>query len=149
MSLDTVLEIGKTLRSASDSLKHFKYVSACPTDKDGIYPLCVNIPVLEDFIFDWNSISEVAENEQKRLYYLKFKTSDSDGLMKYIFGDVYYFKTATIKKNGSIESKEGGGYRLENPIKDAPYNKSSFDRAEQDFREIIKNIEDKESSILS
>lgn len=32
MSLDTVLKIGKALRNAPDSLKHFKYVSPCYMD---------------------------------------------------------------------------------------------------------------------
>jgi hypothetical protein len=148
MSLDTVLEIGNALRNASDSLKHFKYVSACPTDKDGKYPLCINIPVLVDFSFDWNSISEVPENKKEKLYYLRFKTSDSDGLMKYIFGDIYYLNSVKISKNGVVEKSEGGGFRLENSDAKSPYDKNSFDRAEQDFEDIIKIITDKQKSIL-
>lgn len=35
MSLDTVLQIGKVLRSSENSLKYFKYVEPCPKDKDG------------------------------------------------------------------------------------------------------------------
>lgn len=141
MSLDTVLKIGNALRNAEDSLKHFKYVSPCPTDKDGNHPFCISIPVLMDFSFDWNGIIETPENARNKLYYLRFKTSDSDGLMKYIFGDIYYKTTATIKKDGTIEKSEEGGYRLENPDAKAPYDKSSFDRGIGDFNSIIKNNE--------
>jgi hypothetical protein len=33
MSLDTVLQIGKVLRSSEESLKYFKYVEQCPKDQ--------------------------------------------------------------------------------------------------------------------
>ncbi len=33
MSLDTVLKIGKALRSSKDNLKYFKYVAPCPVKK--------------------------------------------------------------------------------------------------------------------
>lgn len=34
MSLDTVLQIGKVLRSSENSLKYFKYLEHCPKDKN-------------------------------------------------------------------------------------------------------------------
>ena len=131
MSLQTVLKIGKALRSAEDNLKYFKYVEACPfqTDKQGqkIYPLCLTIPVKEDFSFDWDNVKPMPENERGALYYLKFKTSDSDGLVKYVFGDIHFAKTAKISKDGSIENSDGGFYRLENPSHtNAAYRPSSF-----------------------
>lgn len=147
MSLDTVLKIGNALRNAPDSLKHFKYVSPCPADKDGNYPFCISIPVLDDFSFDWKNIKETPENQRSQLYYLRFKTSDSDGLMKYIFGDIYYLTTATIKKDNSIDTAEGGGYRLESPNAKPPYNKSSFNRGDEDYKDIVKNVK-KEESVL-
>lgn len=148
MSLDTILKIGNALRNAPDSLKYFKYVSPCPTNKDGNYPFCISIPVSEEFSFDWNGIKETPENKRNKLYYLRFKTSDSDGLMKYIFGDIYYQTTSTIKKNGSIEKAEAGGYRLENLGAKPPYDKSSFERGNEDFIEIIKGTEIKENLVL-
>lgn len=148
MSLDTVLKIGKALRSAPDSLRHFKYVSPCPTDNDGNYPFCVNIPVSEDFNFDWNGITEVPEIYRDRLYYLRFKTSDSDSLMKYIFGDIYYLTSAKIKKDGLVETSESGGYRLENLNAKPPFDKSSYYRAEQDFEDIIKKVEKEKSNLF-
>lgn len=148
MSLDTVLKIGNALRNAEENLKHFKYVSPCPTDKDGNYPFCVSVPVQDDFSFDWNKIKEVPENQKGKLYYLRFKTSDSDGLMKYILGDIYFSISSKIKDNGTVEKSEGGGYRLENPSAKQPYNKSSFDRGIEDFNEIAKSVDDGNSVLV-
>jgi len=68
--------------------------------------------VKDDFSFDWNNINLTSEREKESLYYLKFKTSDSDSLMKYVFGDIYYTKAGKLKKEGTIESKERGYYSL-------------------------------------
>src|SRR5690554_7148229 len=107
MSLDTVLQIGKVLRSSEDSLKYFKYVEPCPKDnKTGEWPICITIPVNPDFTFDWSGIRITPENERSKLYYLKFKTSDSDGLVKYVYGDIYFEKKATIKKDGTVDSRD-------------------------------------------
>lgn len=141
MSLDTVLKIGEALRQSGDSLKYFKYIEPCPTDNKGNYPLCITIPVKEDFSFDWNGIKITPENERDKLYYLKFKTSDSDGLVKYIFGDIYYEKKASVKKDGTIESSEGGYYRLASPNASSAYRLSSFYRGDPDFNNIIVGAE--------
>jgi hypothetical protein len=140
MSLDTVLQIGKVLRSSENSLKYFKYVKPCPKDEDGNWPICITIPVKEDFSFDWERIEITPEKDRERLYYLKFKTSDADGFVKYIFGDIYYSKTAKIKKDGTIEIGEGGYYRLENPSHtQAGFRPSSFNRGNADYEDIVKN----------
>ncbi len=140
MSLDTVLKIGKALRESKDNLKNFKYVNPLPKDKKGNYlPTCLSIPVKEDFSIDWNSLSFVRENEQPSLFYLKFKTSDNDSSMKYVFGDIYYAKVSKIKKDGSIEKKEGGYYRLGSPNGKQAQQKSSFERGQADFEDIVKN----------
>lgn len=144
MSLDTILKIGKALRKAENNLKYFKYVEPYPTkkDKDGniIYPLCLTIPVKDDFSFDWDNVKVTPENERSNLYYLKFKTSDSDGLVKYVFGDIFYSKIAKIKKDDSIEKGENGFYRLENTgHSNAAYRLSSFNRGRKDYEEIYKS----------
>lgn len=140
MSLDTVLKIGKALRSTEDNLKYFKYVNSCPKDKDGTYsPFCISIPVLEDFTIDWNNTALVPENIKSSLFFLKFKTSDGDSSVKYIFGDIHYVKSSTIKKDGSIDKKEGGYYRLGNPEGRAAQQKSSFERGETDMTDILKS----------
>ncbi len=143
MSLDTVLQIGKVLRSSENSLKYFKYVEPCPKDKDGNWPICITIPVNPDFSFNWNGVQITPENERSNLYYLKFKTSDSDGLVKYVFGDIYFEKKSTVKKDGSIESGEGGYYRLENPDhKNAAYRTNSFNRGLNDYQDLISSKKD-------
>lgn len=129
MSLDTVLQIGKALRNADNNLTHFKYVSPCPTDRDGNYPFCITIPVDVDYNFLWNKVKVTPENERAALYYLKFKSSDRDSSMRYLFGDIYYEAKSTIKKNGTIEEKEGGYYRLT--------GKSSFERAESNYEDML------------
>lgn len=141
MSLDTVLKIGEALRKSDDNLKYFKYIEPLPIDNKGNHPLCISIPVKEDFSFDWNGIKITPENERDKLYYLRFKTSDSDGLVKYIFGDIYFEKKASIKKNGAIESSESGYYRLANPNASAAYRLSSFYRGDSDFDDIVVNAE--------
>lgn len=140
MSLETVLQIGKVLRNSENSLKYFKYVEPCPKDKDDKRTICITVPVKEDFSFDWEGVKKTPENERKNLYYLTFKTSNADGFVKYIFGDIFYSKTAKIKKDGKIENGEGGYYRLENPNhKQAGFRPSSFNRGNVDYNSIIKS----------
>ncbi len=86
MSLDTVLKIGKQLRSADDSLKNFKYVNSCPKQKGKFIDSCFSIPISDDYKINWNEIEKLSENEKSKLFYLRFKTSDSDSLVKYILG---------------------------------------------------------------
>jgi hypothetical protein len=140
MSLDTILQIGKVLRNSDNSLKYFKYIEPCPKDKDGNYPLCISIPINDDFSFDFDNVGIVPENERDELYYLKFKTSDSDGLVKYIFGDIFYAKKSSVKKDGKVESEEAGYYRLPSPNhSQKSYRFGSFDRGESDFKDIVSN----------
>jgi len=144
MSLDTVLQIGKVLRSSEDSLKYFKYVKPCPKDnKTGEWPICITIPVKPDFTFDWKGVRITPENERNKLYYMKFKTSDSDTSVKYVFGDIYFEKKTSIKKNGTIESSEGGYYKLENLNHSNAANRaSSFNRGLDDYKDINNSKKD-------
>lgn len=138
MSLDTVLQIGKVLRHSKNSLKYFKYIEPCPKDKNGNYPFCITIPVNEDFSLSLDKVKITPENERNELYYLKFKTSDSDGLVKYIYGDIFYERKSKINKKAEIESSEGGYYRLSAPNHpNAAYRSSSFVRGNSDFENII------------
>ena len=132
MSLDTVLKIGKAFRKADNSLKNFKYVKPCPSKNGEFTPTCLSIPVNQHFKIDWNAIQFVAENEKPKLYYLTFKTSDNDSSVKYIYGDIYFAKNVKIDKNGSIESKEGGYYRLED-------SKSSFQRGRKHYESLAES----------
>lgn len=137
MSLDTVLQIGKALRSSKEGMKHFKYIKQCPKDTDKESILRLNIPVKEDFSFDWDSVSIVPENQIDTLFYLTFKTSDADSLVKYLFGDIYYERKVSIKKvTGEIEITEGGFYRRADENAHGLYKKSSFGRCEDDFENL-------------
>lgn len=133
MSLDTVLQIGKALRSSKEGMKHFKYIKACPGDTEKETVLRLNIPVKEDFSFDWNNVSAVPENQARNLYYLTFKTSDADGLVKYLFGDIYYEIKSSVNRQNDIETIESGFYRLADDSAHGLYKKSSFERCEDDF----------------
>lgn len=141
MSLDTVLKIGKALRNSKNKLKYFKYVEACPKNKKGEWPLCITIPINTDFTFNWDDVKITPENERDKLFYLKFKTSNSDSLVKYIFGDIFFEKKAKINNNGSIESSESGFYRLSDSNRSAAYQPSSFFRGNNDYKEIIQTKE--------
>ena len=90
--LETILQIGKAFRNSDKNLKYHRYIKKCPEDTDKLKILRLSIPVKEDFSFDLNSISEIKDENviKNDLYYLTFKTSDADGLVKYIFGDIYY-----------------------------------------------------------
>lgn len=116
MSLDTVLQIGKILRSSADSLKYFKYVERCPKDiKTGEWPICITIPVNSDFSFNWGGMRITPENERERLYYLKYTTSDNDSSpKKYLFGDICYTRKSEIDKVGKIKGvKDFGNFTFE------------------------------------
>lgn len=141
MSLNTVLKIGKVLRNSSNSLKYFKYVQPCPKDKKGNYPLCLSFKVNNDFSIDFNSVSIVPENQRNKLYYLTFKTSDSDGLVKYIYGDIFYETVGTVKNSSPVVS-EKGYYRLPNPNNSKAYQSGSFDRGKADYNSIIQKHKD-------
>ena len=137
MSLDTVLKIGKVLKNSKNSLKHFKYVQSCPKDKKGNFPLCLSFKVDDDFSIDFNSVSIVPENQREKLYYLTFKTSDSDGLVKYIYGDIFYETVGAVKNSSPVVS-EKGYYRLPNPNNSKAYQSGSFDRGNADYNSIIQ-----------
>lgn len=150
MSLDTVLEIGKALRSSEESLSHFKYVKSCPEDNDKESVLRLNIPVRSDISFNWDKVSIIPENRNEKLFYLTFKTSDSDGLVKYIFGDIYYELKSRVKRNGEIETGEGGYYRVVDENAYGVYKKSSFHRGEDDFATLkqIKSLSNDEEFLI-
>lgn len=131
MSLDTVLKIGKVLRNSKNSLKYFKYVNT-PTNKDGDYPLCIAIPINKDYTFNFEEISIVSEIDRKYLYYLRYKTSDSDSSpAKYIYGDILYKIDRRFDNKGIIkEAKENGNYVV--------FKKNAFENAEDVRKSYIK-----------
>lgn len=130
MSLDTVLKIGNILRNSKEKMSFSNAIVSCPKDKDGCWPFCLSLPVDKDFNIIFDKVSEVPENRRNSLYYLMYKTSTSDTVCRYIYGDIYYSFKGTLGKNGSINKPvEGGNYRLvESP--------SSFDKGTATCNEI-------------
>lgn len=147
MSLQTVLQIGKVLRNSENSLKYFKYVEPCPKDKDGNWPICITIPVKEDFSFDWEGMIKTRENKKEELYFLKYSTSDNDSSpKKYLFGDICYTRKTEIDKTGKIKGiKDFGNFTFEKGQGNA------FLNGQKAYKEIITDflVDSIKSNVLS
>ncbi len=131
--LDTLLQIGKTLRE-SGRLRHHRYIKSAPKVEktktgsiktDVVY---LSLPVREDFTFDFDNLDTDFHNENiiPDFYYLAYKSSDADSLMKYIWGDISY----GVDKKG----KEQGYYRMENAEVKNAFGLSSFTRGIEDAK---------------
>jgi hypothetical protein len=109
-------------------------VEPCPKDKDGNWPICITIPVNEDFSFDWNGMKITPENQREDLFYLKFKTSNADSSAnKYLFGDIFYSRKTEFDKTGKIkEAKEFGNYTIK--------KENAFNNGQKPYKEIVKKI---------
>jgi hypothetical protein len=131
--LDTVLQIGKTFRNSPDGLKYHRYIKSPIQQNDWEKITFISLPVKENISFDFNSIAYITdENLKHRLFYLTFKTSDADGLVKYFFGDIFY----SLK-----DGNEGGYYRMPDlSNKQKAYRKGSFLRGDDDFNSIKEKI---------
>lgn len=136
MSLETVLQIGKVLRNSENSLKYLKYVEACPKDKEGNWPICITIPVNDNFSFDWEGMEITPENQREKLYYLRYSTSDNDSsAKKYLFGDICYTRKSEIDKIGKIKGiKDFGNFTFEKGLNNA------FLNGQKVYEEIIDSL---------
>lgn len=122
MSLDTVLKIGNILRNSKEKMSFSNAVASCPKDNKGRWPFCLCLPVDKNFNIIFDRASIIPENKRNSLFYLTYKTSNSDSVCRYIYGDIYYSVKGTLSKNGSINKpKEDGYYRL-----GESQNKNSF-----------------------
>lgn len=146
MSLDTVLKIGNAFRKSNNGLKYFKYIRNCPLDNDRNTVLRLNLPMKEDFSFDFGNISIIDDENiigtritDTKLYQLDFKMSDSDSSpKKYLWGDLHY---------EAIEGKELR-YKTEIGDKGSSFdNWSSFfeKKIKEEFEKISKKIKELES----
>ncbi len=124
--LETLIEIGKTLRDAG-RLRHHRYIKPAPLSERKSPVVYLSLPVKEDFDFDFAKISEITDENtiRNKLYYLTFKSGEADAMVKYIFGDILY----GVDKKG----KELGYYRMKNEKTNA-FGLSSFNRAQEDAK---------------
>ncbi len=143
--LETILKIGNVLRNSKSSFRNYRYIKQYKQDnKRKALILSLPITIINDnsLSFDFDKLYEITDENtiENKLFYLKYKTSDSDGLVKYIFGDIYY---------SNQKEKEDGNYRLEDKSnKQKAYQKSSFYRGEEDFKSIQKQYKE-ESNLIS
>ncbi|KAA6351614.1 hypothetical protein EZS27_001042 [termite gut metagenome] len=116
MSLDTILRIGAKLRHSENNINYYRYIKKLKLPDIGSKTpiIYIEIPVNEDFSFDFKKIKEIPEKERDALYYLKYKTSDNDtSVAKYLFGDIYYVRKSKLDKDSRIiETGEFGNYIL-------------------------------------
>lgn len=126
--LDTLLEIGKTLRK-SGRLRHHRYIKPAPMSDKKMSVVYFSLPVCEDFSFDLHNISKIEDEDLIRyeLFSLAYKTSDSDNQVKYIFGDISF---GIDKKGGYFVGTTY--YQLAEPNKTNHKRKSSFERGDSE-----------------
>jgi len=138
--LDTVLQIGKAFKESKEAIKHHRYIKQCPLDTEKEKVLRLSIPVKDDFSFDLENITEMTnQNEFYKLFYLRFKTSDADGLVKYFHGDVFY-----QLKNGI----EADYYRMADlSNRQKAYQVGSFKRGATDFNSLIEKYKKKDGDV--
>lgn len=134
--LETVLNIGRILRE-SGQIKHHRYIKPAPISDKKTPIEYFSIPVKEDLSFDFDEKTKITDEDFKnyQLYYLTFKTSDADSLVKYIFGDIYY----ALDKKG----KEIGYYRLRNDASRGMFSIDSFHRGKEDAKAFTGTIIEK------
>jgi hypothetical protein len=123
--LETLLHIGKTLRSAG-LMRHHRYIKPAPPPDLKLPVVYLSLPVVNDGSdFDFDSVSEIHDEivQQNKLFYLTFKSSETDNAVKYVFGDILY----GVDKGG----KDVGYYKMESD-KSGLYGKSSFNRGKDD-----------------
>lgn len=116
MSLDTILRIGNVLKLGSkDPMQHYRHTKRPQAEGDIIYMSIDVCKVDGKWIFDWNNIKEIPENEREKLYYLSLKTSDQDtSFPKYLYGDIFF----SIKQgNYKIDSKSDSFRKSKDDIK--------------------------------
>jgi hypothetical protein len=124
--LETLLQIGKTLRDAG-RLKHHRYIKPAPLSTDKAPVIYLSVPVNQDFEFDLDNVSEITDEniQRNKLMALNYKSSEADTLVKYIFGDILF----GIDKKGN----ETGYYRMQNEKTNA-FGDSSFVRGREDAK---------------
>ncbi len=130
--LDTLIDIGKTLRNSDiGKVRYHRYFKSAPLndEKKKIKVIYWSIPVNENFEIQFARKSEIIDQNliRNKLFYLTYKASETSPENKYIFGDIHF---GTDK-----DSKEIGFYKLGNPEKKGLFGLSSFGRGTEDAKQ--------------
>ncbi|MDT5062085.1 MAG: hypothetical protein QOH63_2544 [Acidobacteriota bacterium] len=130
--LETLLHIGKILRDAG-RMRHHRYIKPAPLSEPKSPVVYLSLPVKDDYEFDFENMSEITdENVQRnKLFYLTFKSSETDNAVKYLFGDILYGTDSKGKVLGYYKMKsEKAGF----------YGQSSFTRGQEDVKNFSGTI---------
>ncbi|HEX8142888.1 MAG TPA: hypothetical protein VF553_09850 [Pyrinomonadaceae bacterium] len=124
--LETLLHIGKTLRDAG-RMRHHRYIKPAPLSDEKSQVVYLSLPVKDDYEFDFDNITEITDEtvQRNKLFYLTFKSSETDNAVKYIFGDILYGIDNKGKVLGYYKMKSG---------KSGFYGQSSFTRGQEDVK---------------
>ncbi|MGI8543187.1 MAG: hypothetical protein ACR2MD_06860 [Aridibacter sp.] len=124
--LKTLLQIGKTLRE-SGRIRHHRYIKSAPIADKKTEIAYFSVPVDKEFNINVTNATPIHDEDfiRTKLFYLTYKSSDADSLMKYMWGDILY---------GVIKDKEQGYYRMERPEVKNAFGKSSFERGIEDAK---------------
>lgn len=145
--LDTVVNIGRTLR-LTEKVQFHQYIRPAHLPNERNKFAYFTLPLDEN----WSIIKEGfqrLEDEDiiKECYYLTFKTSDRDNMVKYVWGDIKYGKN---EKNGyyKLANKSGKGIRgqssFNRAIKEVDYfSNSKIERFRKSFEKNLEFIESK------
>lgn len=130
--LDTLLQIGKTLRNSEiGKVRYHRYFKSAPLndEKKKIKVVYWSIPVDDNFEIQFNRKSEIIDQNliRNKLFYLTYKASETSPENKYIFGDIHF---GTDK-----DGKEIGFYKLGNSEKKGLFGLSSFGRGFEDAKQ--------------
>jgi hypothetical protein len=134
--LDTVLQIGRTLRRGSPekSLEHHRFGERCPKDEEDTRVLRLRIPVAEDVEIGFDEIAPLEdEKEEERLRYYRFKASDNSSYNRYVFGDIYFGQSQGTDNAGYYRLPDFDTSRKERSV----YEHGSFDRGADKAEECL------------
>ena len=138
--LDTLLEIGKTLRAANE-LKYHRYFRRAPIYEGIKTAKYFSIPVDKDFQFNFDDKQQVEDQVaiRNQYYYFRFKTSEASNQVLYVFGDVYYALDKKSKEVGSYRIKPNSFRIKKEYLK--PFNRANILRFRESFERQIERIE--------
>ena len=136
--LETLLQIGKTLRQ-SKRLRHHRYIKRAPSSDKKTTVVYFSLPVREDFSLDVDNILPITDEDfiKHQLFSLAYKTSDFDNQVKYIFGDISF----GVNEKGAYLPKTY--YQLAETDKTSHKRKSSFERGDSEVTSFTGSIIEK------